>query len=395
MSLTKKQIKRIAGLELNALNFSKVLPDILEGGRIRSAGTPVYDINGKVLFHRIPLMRGRDYIGYADIGVNKALGEPLLATSIGIEWKEKDILKEATAAAKNKRRSLKFTDARFVAYSYPKVAVQFLKRNKEVLMLEWKTWEEVPPAAEKGRPPMKPSNFERWSLLEEMPAATKRANARKFKKRLGIWETSGVQDIDHSVIKRKAFKLSGIILRRVDRREVHYAPRNADHHPCYELRGQQTSVWCVAASTEMLLNYYRYQYDQVRLADELGLGTCAHPNGLPYSQVGKVVTVIEKLTSNALDASMHVNPSWKIFRDEIRANRPLISFIPGHSRTVAGYTRSMIYLPGKLAFRGLLVYDPWPPTDCDHPEAGGVITKWENFATHTYLYAYSAVLKHI
>ena len=89
-----------------------------------------------------------------------------------------------------------------------------------------------------------------------------------------------------------------------------------------------------------------YHYDQPRLAQELGLGTCDHPNGLPYSQVNKVVTVIEKLSSNTLDATLIANPGWTTFRDEIRANRPLISFIPGHSRTVAGYTSQNYFLFG-------------------------------------------------
>ena len=395
MPLSKNQIKRIAGLELNALNFAQILPDVLEGGRIQSAGTPVFDINGTVLFHRVPITRGRRSVGYADVGYNAALGEPLLATSTGIEWNASEILKEATAAARKRRRSLKFDKVRVVAYSYPKIAVQFLKGNREVLMLEWKTWAEVPPAAERGRPPMKPSNFERWSLIDEMPAATKRSNVRKFKKRLDIWESRKMRGIDPTVIRRKAFELPKIAVKVVDTREVHYAPRAADHHPCYELRGQQTPVWCVAASVEMLLNFYRYQYDQVRLADELDLGTCAHPNGLPYSQVAKVVTVIEDLTSNALNATMHTDPGWTVFRNEIRANRPMISFVPSHSRTVTGYTQSMIHLPAALPFKGLLVYDPWPPTDCDHPETGGVITKWENFATQTYQYAYSAELQHV
>jgi hypothetical protein len=34
------------------------------------------------------------------------------------------------------------------------------------------------------------------------------------------------------------------------------------------------------------------------------------------------------------------------------------------------------------------VYDPWPPN-------AGVITRWENVATQTYQYAYSAVLRHV
>jgi hypothetical protein len=51
--------------------------------------------------------------------------------------------------------------------------------------------------------------------------------------------------------------------------------------------------------------------------------------------------------------------AFTFFRDEIRANRPLISFIPGHSRTVAGYLQYRLSLPGLslTPFRGLLVYD--------------------------------------
>lgn len=395
MPLSKKAIKQIAGLELNAFNFSKIMPDAFEGGKIKTAGTPIYDINGTLLFRRFPITRGRSSIGYADVAAKEVLGEPLLATSTGIEWNERKIRKEAVDAARKRTRSLKFDKVRFVAYSYPKIALQFLKGKKEVLMLEWKTWLEVPSTTGVGRPRMQPSNFERWSVIDEMPKETKRSNIKNFKKRLIIWDSPKFQKIDPTVIKREAFDLSRVVLKLVDTREVRYSPRSVDHYPCYELRGQQTVVWCVAASVEMLLNFYRYQYDQVRLADELDLGTCAHPNGLPYSQVAKVVAVIENLTLNTLDATMHTNPGWTVFRNEIRANRPLISFVPGHSRTVTGYTQTMLHLPGKLPFKGLLVYDPWPATDCDHPDAGGVITRWENFATQTYQFAYSAVLQHI
>jgi hypothetical protein len=135
----------------------------------------------------------------------------------------------------------------------------------------------------------------------------------------------------------------------------------------------------------MLLAFWRYGYTQDRIAQALGLGTRAHPSGLPYSRVGDVVTQIETLTSHALDATMVVNPGFNVFRDEIDENRPLISFIPGHSRTVAGYYYTMFHLPGELAFRGLLVYDPWPPNT-------GTIHRYENFNVQTYQYAYHAHL---
>ena len=49
---------------------------------------------------------------------------------------------------------------------------------------------------------------------------------------------------------------------------------------------QGSNVRCVGASVQMLLDFYRYEYTQVRLAQELGLGTVSDPNGLPYSAIG-------------------------------------------------------------------------------------------------------------
>lgn len=388
MPLSVGQIQRIAGFELNALRATEVLGEEFEKVSIPRLGTPVHDINGAVLFYRLRLSRGRTASGYADIAVDEALGEPLLATSMGPVWDEKALLEEGTAMARKGRRALKYNTVRFVAYSYPKIALQFLLDGTEVLMLELHTWVEVPPAPSKERKPLEPSNFERWSLLDEMPRQMRRSRTLSFKKRLGLWDVPALRRIDPRLVAKNTLLIRDFAIKLFDSREIHYSLRDGDHHPCYELRGQQTNVWCVGASVEMVLNFYRYSYDQVRLAQELGLGTLSTPNGLPYARVGDVVTVMENLTSNALDVTMHTNPGWNVFRDEIRANRPLISFVPGHSRTVAGYTRSLIALVNQIPFRGLLVYDPWPPN-------AGVITRWENFATQIYQYAYSSVLLQI
>jgi hypothetical protein len=387
MTLSVEQVQRIAGFELNALRATELIGEEYEKVRIPSRGTPIYDINGALLFYRLPLRRGQTAVGYTDVAADESLGEPLLATSTGQVWDEKALLEAGAAKARKQSRRLQYDTVRFVAYSYPKIALQFLQDGVETLMLELHTWAEVPwPSGD--RKPLEPSNFERWSLLDEMPKEIRRARTTSFKKRLGLWNAAALRRIDPSLVTRDTLRVRDFTIKLVDSREIHYSSRDTDHHPCYELRGQQTNVWCVAASVEMVLNFYRYSYDQVRLAQELGLGTLAHPNGLPYARVGDVVTVMENLTSNALDVTMHTNPGWNIFRDEIRANRPLISFIPGHSRTVAGYTRSLIVLVNQIPFRGLLVYDPWPPNM-------GVITRWENFATQTYQYAYSSVLRHI
>ena len=397
MKQTSRTVQRIAGLELNALRVAGTLGEEYEKARVPAAGTPVFDLTGELLYYRLPLIRGRAQVAFADLAVSPIMGEPLLAVSSGISWDEKGLLGQATAAAKKGRRGLKFDTARFVAYSYPKLGVQFLQDGREVLLLELNTWAEVPPAQADTRsaPPRRrmsagpfPSNFDRWSVIQETPPAIRRARSKTFARRLEAWNVPALRRLDATVISDQVLRRRDLVIRLVDTRELHYSPRNTDHHICYELRGQQTNVWCVGASAEMLLNFYRYQYDQIRLARELGLGTLSNPNGLPYSQVGLVVTVLEALTSNALNATMHVNPGFDVFRSEILANRPLISFVPGHSRTVAGYTRNLIALVSQLPFRGLLVYDPWPPN-------AGVITRWENVATQTYQYAYSAVLRHV
>jgi Peptidase_C39 like family len=377
------RVKRIAGLELNALRRLELLGPEFEGARIRSAGTPIFDLNGELLFHRVPVSRGASRIGYADLAVNPALGGPLLAVSHGLDWNQRQLRAAGIEAAKKRKRNLGYDRVRFVAYSYPKIALQFLKGGREVLMLELVTWAVVPSARNKDRKPLEPENFERWSLLDELPNERKKKGSSEHGKRMKVHETGRLKRMDLSVISAKTLDWATIKL--VDTRELHFSKAQSDHHVCYEVRGQQTDVWCVGASVEMLLDFYRYNYTQVRLAQELGLGTLANPNGLPYARVGDVVTVIENLSSHALDATMVVNPGFGTFETQIQANRPLISFIPGHSRTVTGYTHSLLVLPGQLPFRGLLVYDPWPPNV-------GVVTRWENFDTQIYQYAYSAVV---
>jgi hypothetical protein len=388
--ISLKDARQLAGLELNAVAVMGVIPATAVGGaRIAAAGTTIYDVNGTPLFYRVPLQKRGGPPGFIDLAADDAFGEALLATTYGAGWNEAAIREQATAEAVRAKRGLRFDAVRFVGYSYPKVAVQFLSGNQEVLMLECWSWAEVPPAAVSGRKPMEPGNFERWSLLDELPTARRRANEQAFGARANVWrETIGgprFRGFEPARIDPAKFPIDRAMIKLFDARELHYSTDDKTHVPCYELSGQATNVWCVAASTQMLLGFWRYEYTQDRIAQALGLGTRATPNGLPYSRVADVVTQIEALTSNALDATMVTNPGFAVFRDEIRANRPLISFVPGHSRTVAGYYSSMIHLPAQLPFKGLLVYDPWPPN-------AGTIHRYENFNTQTYQYAYHAHL---
>ena len=381
--LDPKLARRIAGVELNALVLAGVFArERLDEAEVSSDATPVHDPNGEVLFYRLPVVHDQRPLGAVDVAAHPAMGEPLLAYADGMDWNPDALVGQAREVALRRRLKVADAEARFVAFSYPKLAVQFLRDGEEVVMLELFSWAVVPPSQGRDRKPLEPENFERWSLLDELNARVKRARAKRFSERVAAIGKLELDRLTEYRIRPDAWR-EILVFKLVDTREIRYSLRSSHHTPCYELRGQETNVWCVGASSQMLLDFYRYEYTQDRLATELGLGTKANPNGLPYSQVGHVVTALEALTGNGLDVTMITNPGFATFRTEIKANRPLISFVPGHSRTVAGYTETLIPILSTGTSQGLLVYDPWPPN-------AGVITKWENFATQTYQYAYTA-----
>ena len=324
----------------------------------------------------------------------RILGAPLLAVHPFAVWDEQAIVEAAREAffahARETQQFHDYDEIRIVAYSYPKIAVQFLHQKKEIALLECYTWIKVPHPHVKGvaRKPLEPSNFERWSLIDELPKEMAETNRTKFAERLKIADQPEFGPLAENLISSQAVSATQIIpIFFSDTWELHYNPIISSHKPCFELKGQETSVWCVAASVQMLLDFYRYNYTQSKIAQQLGLGTLTNPNGLPYSRVGDVVTQLQVMSSNALTAHMLTAPKFSDFTSELRQNRPMISFIPGHSRCIAGYTWSLFPFPG---FKGLLVYDPWPPTPVVTPNTGGIITRWENFATQTYQYAYTA-----
>ena len=383
MRIERTQARQLLGLELNALGVAgpPSLTGELEGARIGEEGTPVYDPNGEVLFYRFLVADGGEP-GFADGAARAELGAPLLAVSTGMQWNESALVEEAMEVARS--RGADFDETRFVAFSFPKVGIQFLRAGEEIVLLELGSWEPVPELRDsEDRPPLEPSNFERWSLLDELPEGRSEAARRNYESRIEGWEPA-LRDIDTTIVERA--QLSAFDLRLQDSRELHYDDGDAGHHICFELHGQETSLWCVGASIQMLLAFYRYGYSQDRLAEALGLGTRQEPSGLAYARVEDVVAQIETLTSNALEAEMIQDPEFEFFRDEIDANRPLISFVPSHSRAIAGYIRYHFTDLGPRPFRGLLVYDPWPPST-------GVITRWENWDTQIYQYGYRARVK--
>ncbi|MGL4340672.1 MAG: C39 family peptidase, partial [Rhodoglobus sp.] len=372
----------LAAAHLSVLLSAGAVPEDLGGSRIEPEGTAIYDTNGTILFRRSAIIQ-QNSSGYLDVAASPAMGALLVAIAPGAQWQPERLLEEARAALQKNdelnKQAEQYDEIRFAAYSFPKLAVQFLREGKEVALLELHSWEPIPEARVRKQDES-PSNFERWSYIDELPESILTERIAKFETMI----TEFTEELTRFDRERYAITKVDIesIFRLVESRELHYSLRNADHSVCYELRGQETSVWCVAASVQMVLDFYRFGYSQERIAADLGLGTPSNPSGLPYGNEDLVVTVLEALTSSALDATNFSVSDFSLFRAEILANRPLISFIPGHSRTVVGFTDSS-WIFSSLGFRGLCVFDPWPPNS-------GVITRWENYDASSYRNMFTA-----
>lgn len=175
-----------------------------------------------------------------------------------------------------------------------------------------------------------------------------------------------VQDLTHLA---QVFGLDEPVVRRFDRGLVEEVLRpRVDTRtlpPCVRPPLQETDAWALAACVQVLLDFYRYRYDQERLASELGLGTEDSPVRGSWREVALAV---ETLTGKALSAELSTAPAFAEYRTEVREERPSISIVPGHARVVTGYTRmSSLRLIG-ASFAGLLVQDP--------AEGAG---RWENY----------------
>jgi Peptidase_C39 like family len=371
----------LAATHLSVLTGVGALPPFAGAKRIAARPTPVFDVNGELLFWRARVDGTAD--AFVDVAAHPALGSPLVSVSHGVAWTPDDFVEQARRSLP-KRMAGSVDSHRFVAYSFPKIAVQFLRDDTEVALVELFSWERVPEPRPRERDEP-PGNFERWSYLDELPTRKRRANERRHAEQIeGLSDVARRLEVrDRRMVTIDEASLIDWFGITTDSRELHYSGRATDHATCYELRGQETNVWCVAASVQMVLDFYRYDYAQTRVASQLGLGTKSNPSGLPYSRDGDTATALEVLSNQSLTATMNSSPTFAQYRSEILANRPLVSFIPGHSRSVAGYTRTRSILLPWLNFNGLCVFDPWPPN-------AGVITRWENFDTQTYRRTFTA-----
>lgn len=325
-------------------------------------GITIYDINGEPLFYEFTVMSGKEALGRLKVSATKRLGATVATVEFGP--RPYDPSKASRKAAK--KAQVKFAKAtigqtKLVCYSYPKIGVRvdLTEAGRPMRSLIYDAVDGIL-VDRFGADELE--GLTAWSFLDGLAP-------RQQEDRIKLWElrdleidaarSSTPRLFDRGFTRKDADKLkatfvpdSPFAIPFYSQKVLKFSPR-CNTHDCFELYAQQTNVYCAVATGQMILDFYRFHYNQndIAVAMSTGAGGTTNPNQ---------VAGYQSLSNNCLTATFDGTADWAEAKAEIDANRPLKSGIPGHARACAGWKRQNIFLIGQPPKRWLRIYDPWP-----------------------------------
>lgn len=338
----------------------------------------INDLNGERLFYDFNVRLGKQTIGVVRASANTAVGSPIVSLQLGPhKWSINDAAQEAAKVVKKREAHADINDTSLVCYCYPKIAIRVQASDREagpssmlVDVADFKPVERFGAEEDEG--------ISSYSFLDEV--AIPQADLR-----LSRWEAAE-DELEASLEAAPTIEQEGAKIDLADLKEklalepyfpyipfyswktVRYAPRcNAPE--VFLLYAQQTNVYCAVATGQMILDFYKYHFDQHTIATAMGTGAGGTSN------TGQV-NGYESLSNNGLNATYDNTATWSEAKAEIDANRPLKSGIPGHARACAGWKRQNLTIIGQPPKKWLKIYDPWP-WNADICNGGAVY--WEDW----------------
>lgn len=340
----------------------------------------IHDLNGEPLFFEFSAMEGKEQAGRVKASATKRIGASVPTVEFGPRrWDPA----RGTELAKKKARELypraKIGGSGLVCYSYPKIGVRIDLADKELgqkslifdvadgsLVTRFGIDELEGQAAWSFLDNIKPWHAEErirlWDIRDEELDAARKKTPKLFARGYTAREAERL---------RATFVLeSAYLIPFYSSKVLKFSPR-CNTHDCFELYAQQTSVYCAVATGQMILDFYRYHFDQDDIAAAMGTGSGGTDN--PGQVSG-----YQSLSNNCLTATYDTSANWSEAKAEIDANRPVKSGVPGHARACAGWKRQNIWIIGQPRKQWLQIYDPWP-WNADICAGGQVY--WEDWDT--------------
>lgn len=352
--------------------------------QIESDPLVLHDLNGAVLFYEFAVSDGRHVAGRIKVAASKSIGAPVATVEAGPRhWDPERAKEQALISLKDMYPEAKPVATELVCYAYPKVGVlvdfEDPKRGRASIIFDAS---DFLPISRYGSD--EKEGVTSYSFYEEIVGDDAEKRVRRWEladKELDAvlaQEKEGKLDVSKYTLKDYRDLLSpktGLVhISLFSSKVIKFAPR-CTPHDCFELRAQETNVYCAVATGQMILDFYRYYYSQTDIAT--AMGTDAGGTSNPGQ-----VTGYETLSNDGLIATYDGTAAWAEAKAEIDANRPVKSGIPGHARACAGWMRQNISLVGQPPQKWLKIYDPWP-WNADACVGGAVV--WEDWeaVTHT------------
>lgn len=345
---------------------------------------PVFDITGEVLMHRVPIRTRRD-AGYLDVAAHPAVGAGLIR--VGVD----DRYDPATWDSFDDRGA----EPVVVASSYPRLALGFTDGDGAVAdVVTVDPVPDVPARAVDFIPPDLGDQVdgtdppiwwtsEPWSWLALFDEDE--LERRRFMAQIVIDDWNSIVADEGDGPDELRFIGSGIGRRIADRlgvrpgpmRTVAYGTADADHRVCHEIRAQKGPYWCLAASLQMVLEFYRYRYPQPDLVNILQIDSSAGFDSRRWRQLERAVDL---LTNHALAATWDDQVHGRSISWSIGRGSPAVMVSPGHARVVVGISSSPAFRGWWLDHPrwrlgrqpGIRVHDP-------NPYPGGTLVEWEAY----------------
>jgi hypothetical protein len=331
----------------------------------------IYDLNGQPLFYDFTVYSNNDDpVGIVRATASTVLGVPVCSVYLGApRW---DIGKANEKAKKlvEKKFRAQVASSKLVCYAYPKlgIALEWVdprkhKRGRTIIDVS-----DLSIIPEIKRP--KARGVGAWSIYDKIPtrkvpgAVKKYALHNNFVSRL---KRSKKFDIVKSLSGDKFALAQAQFAKYYSSYEAKILSfcTHSFSHECFRMHGQETDVWCVVATGQMILDFWRYYETQSNIATAMGTGA----GGTGWT--GEV-NGLESLTCNHFDAQSDLNPSFSKAMKEINANRPFDYSYPRHAMACVGYSRYKLTF---LNIDSVYLYDPWPVNT-------GAI-RWEVWGTET------------
>lgn len=320
--------------------------------------TLIYDLIGQPLFYDFPVLSSqREQVGTIRASASRVLGVPVPTTFIGgPRW---NVSRATLWAHKYVESELmgRITDSQPVCYAYPKLGIAVNWKNPkgqtQRTIIDVSDYSVVPDRVE---PEMRgPGAFSVYDNIPEKVVPVAIEKFALYDKLVDELQERAKLDLavalDHDALHSVQIGLIEMIPWYTTKRLTFCT--HSYSHECFRMHGQETGVWCVVATGQMILDFWRYYYSQSHIATQMGTGA----GGTGWA--GEV-SGLNSLTCSHFAAQDDYSPTFAKVKTEINANRPFDYSYSYHAMACAGYRQANIYILGSTPEQSVYLYDPSP-----------------------------------